>query len=83
MLLKKHEIFSEAATHLLKHKKYVQKQLHNFFTVAAHTLREDFHNLSMMVIKTKVIYVPWPMLSFHWPVQASYYRLCSGLSCAY
>ena len=49
---KKQEIFSEAATHLLKHKKYVQMQLHKFFTVSAqniHTLRVDFYNLSRVM----------------------------------
>ena len=55
------------------------------FTVAAHILREDFHKLSMvmktsmMVIKPKV---PWPILLFHRPAQASYQRLCSELSYA-
>ena len=58
--LKKHQIFPEAATHLLEHKKYVrnqqhiffQKQSHKFFTVSAqniHTLRKDFHNLLMVM----------------------------------
>ena len=28
LFFKKQEIYSEAATHLLKHKKYIQKQLH-------------------------------------------------------
>ena len=39
--------FFSTALHLLKHKKYVQKQLHKFFTTSAqniHTLREDFHH---------------------------------------
>ena len=31
LFFKKQEIYSEAATHLLKHKKYIQKQLHIFF----------------------------------------------------
>ena len=54
------------------------------FTVTAHTLCEDFHSLSivmktsLMVIKPKALHVPWPILLFHRPVQASYHRLCSG-----
>ena len=31
-----------------------------------------------MVIKPKALHVPWPILLFHRPVQASYHRLCSG-----
>ena len=59
------------------------------FTVAEHTLREDFHNLSkvmktsMMDIKLKALHVHWPMLLFHQPAQASYHCVCSELSYAY
>ena len=45
-------MFSGAATHLLKHKKYLPEAAAQIFTVAAqniHTLREDFHNLSMFM----------------------------------
>ena len=58
-------IFSEAATRSLKNMKYSQKQPHKkkicskvaaqIFTVAVqNTLREDFHNLSM-VMKTSIM----------------------------
>ena len=50
--LKMQEIYSKAATFLLKHKKYIQKQLHKFFTVSVqniHFLCEDFHNPSMIM----------------------------------
>ena len=86
---------------LLKNMKYSQKQSHTqicskasaqISMVAAlniHTLREGFHNFSMVMktsimdIKPKTLHVSWSMLLFHWPVQASYHRLCSGLSYAY
>ena len=76
--LKKHEIFPE--------KKKCSKAAAEIFTVAAHTSRENFHKLSMfmktsmMVIKPKALYVPWPILLFHRPAQASYHRLYSELS---
>ena len=88
MLLIKHEIFSGTATHT----KICSEAAAKISTVAAqnmHTLREDFYNLSMvmkrsiMVIKPKALHVPWPMLLSHRPVQASYHRLCSGLSYSY
>ena len=53
-VLKKHEIFSEAATQT---KKICSEAAAQFFTVAArkiHTLREDFHSLSM-VMKTSMM----------------------------
>ena len=31
----------------------------------------------------RVLHVPWLLLLFHWPVQACYHRLSSGLSYAY
>ena len=60
-------MFLEAATHSLKSKRYIQKQLHKLFTVYVqniHILCEDFQNLSvimktfMMVIKPKVLHIP-------------------------
>ena len=43
--LKNTEMFPEAATHSLKSKRYIQKQLRKFFSVSAqniHTLNGDF-----------------------------------------
>ena len=42
--LRKHEVFPEAATHFLKHKKYVLKQLHKFWRL----LHKHFQNLSKL-----------------------------------
>ena len=51
LFFKKQEIYSEAATHLLKHKKYIQKQLHIFF----HGFR------------TKYTYLVWRFfITFQW-----------------
>ena len=81
-------MFPEAATHIKK----CSEAAAQIFTVSAqniNTLRKDFQTLSMvvktsmMVIKPKALHVPWPMLLFHQPAQASYHRLCSGLSYAY
>ena len=68
--LKKHEIFPEAATHLLNHKKYVQKQLHKFSrllhkicTPCAKIFKSlsKLRKTSLMVIKPKALHVPWPI----------------------
>ena len=52
---KKQEIYSEAATHLLKHKKYIQKQLHFFFhgfcTKYTHFVLKNL----AMIMKTSLI----------------------------
>ena len=78
-VLKKQEIYSEAAAHFLS------RFLHKIYTLCV----KIFHNLSiviktsMMVIKPKALHIPWLMLLFHQPAQPSYRPLCSGLSYAY
>ena len=55
--LKKYDILSEVAIHFLKHKKYISEAAAQIFTNVAqniHTLREDFHNLPM-VMKTSLM----------------------------
>ena len=88
--LKNTEIFLGAATHLLKHKKYFQKQLHKssrflhkIYTLWVAEPFNDYKNVFDGWFKPKVLHMPWLMLLFHLPVQVSYHRLCSGLSYAY
>ena len=47
--LKNIKIHLIAATHLLKHKKYVQKQLHKFFQGFYTEYTHFFHNFSMIM----------------------------------
>ena len=76
-------MFPEAATH----KKICSKAAAQIFMVSAQNVQtcvKIFHDLSMviktsvMVIKPKTLHVPWLMLLFHQPEQASYHDLCSG-----
>ena len=88
MFLKNMKLFSQAAAQSST-QKISSKLAALIFKVAAYTLLEDLRNLSrvlktsIMVIKPKALHVPWLMLLFHRPVQASYHRLCSGLCFAY
>ena len=87
--LKNFEMFLEAATHIKNMFRSsctnFSRFLHKIYTLCV----KIFHNLSMvmktslMVIKPKALHIPWLMLLFHRPAQASYHRLCSGLSYAY
>ena len=84
------EMFLGAAAHLLKHKKYVQKQLHtsSWFLHKIYTLWveepfNDYKNVFNGWFKPKALHIPWLMLLFHLPTQASYHRICSGLSYVY
>ena len=78
--LKKQEIFPEAATHTKK--KMFKSSCTNFHGCCTHFAWRILKNI-LMVIKPKALHVPWSMLLFHQPVQASYHRLCLELSYAY